>query len=121
MPGAGPRAGGGLRRRGANPCARPVPRGTAPEPTPGLLVDLKSATAEALDALPGVGPSLAAAIIAARPFADVEALDLVAGVGAVTMDRLRPLVTVGAFERPWTRYEMREGGDVREIEMREAQ
>ena len=107
---------------GEVPTPVPTPTPTpAPEPTPVLLVDLNSATAEELDALPGVGPSLAAAIIAARPFADVEALDLVAGVGGVTMDRLRPLVTVGAFERPWTRYEMREGGDVREIEMREAQ
>lgn len=61
-------------------------------------VDLNRADATALDSLPGIGPVLAARIIAWRdangPFPNVDVLGEVSGIGPALMDRLRPLVTV---------------------------
>jgi len=65
----------------------------------GLPVDVNLATAAELEALPGIGPGLAARIVADRaragPFGSVEALDRVRGIGPATVARLRDLVTVG--------------------------
>jgi competence protein ComEA len=61
-------------------------------------VDLNRATSVELETLPGVGPSTAAAIIEDRqrngPFATVDDVDRVAGIGPATLARLRELVTV---------------------------
>ena len=61
-------------------------------------VDLNAADATALDTLPGVGPVLAARIVAYReangPFRSVDQLDEVSGIGAKLMEQLRPLVHV---------------------------
>lgn len=71
--------------------------GEAP-PDAGGPVDLNTADESALDALPGVGPVTAAAIIAWRdtngPFTDVEQLGEVDGIGPARLARLRELVTV---------------------------
>jgi competence protein ComEA len=62
------------------------------------LVDLNRADAAALEALPGVGATLAGRIIDYRtthgPFQSVDQLDDVDGIGAETLAELRSLVTV---------------------------
>lgn len=72
--------------------------GAAPG-APGGKVDLNTATAEQLDALPGVGPATAAKIVADRtangPFRSVEDLLRVPGIGPKKLDSLKDLVTVG--------------------------
>lgn len=79
---------------------------TAPGPAPSASgasasagpVDLNAADATALDTLPGVGPVLAARIVAYResngPFRSVDQLDEVSGIGDKLMEQLRPLVRV---------------------------
>jgi competence protein ComEA len=66
--------------------------------SPGGLVSLNSATAEQLDALPGIGPSLAQQIIAYReaqgPFTSVDQLTDVPGIGPAKLEQLRPLVVL---------------------------
>ena len=62
----------------------------------GGLVLLNSATADELDTLPGIGPSLAQQIISYRetrgPFTSVEQLTDVPGIGPSKLEQLRPLV-----------------------------
>lgn len=57
-------------------------------------IDVNTATEAELMRLPKVGPVLAKAIVAARPFKSVDDLDRVTGVGKKTLDGLRPFVTV---------------------------
>lgn len=61
-------------------------------------VNVNAADAEALQSLNGVGPATAEAIIEEReangPFASVEELVRVDGIGETTMERLREAVTV---------------------------
>ncbi|MCU0269877.1 MAG: helix-hairpin-helix domain-containing protein [Acidimicrobiales bacterium] len=72
--------------------------GDAPPPGGAALVDLNTATAEELDRLPGVGPTTAAAIIDHRerngPFASVDQLADVKGIGEAKLEAVRDLVTV---------------------------
>ena len=89
------------------------PTGTASEPsTPATAsvteptqaerpstIDINSASADELTALPGIGEVLAARIVAYRtengPFVRGDQLMAVDGIGAVTYERLRPLIRVG--------------------------
>ncbi len=75
----------------------PRPSGTA-KPKAGGALDLNTATVEQLDALPGVGPVTAAAIVAWRQangkFTSVDQLADVDGIGPARLDKLRPLVRV---------------------------
>lgn len=61
-------------------------------------INLNSATAADLDTLPGVGPATAAAILTYRdqhgPFAAIDALADVPGIGPAKLEALRGLVTV---------------------------
>ena len=62
------------------------------------LVDVNSAPAGEIEALPGVGPVLAARILAAREqraFASPDELGRVPGVGPATIERLRAFVRCG--------------------------
>ncbi|MCY3787048.1 MAG: ComEA family DNA-binding protein [bacterium] len=77
-----PRAGDSAERAAADPA----------------LLDLNAATAAELEGLPGIGPVTAAAIVEHRerrgPFASVEALEDVTGIGPVKLSRIEDLVTV---------------------------
>jgi len=62
-------------------------------------IDINSADSAALETLPGIGESKAAAIIQYRtdhgPFKSVDELDNVSGIGPSTLASIRELVTVG--------------------------
>ena len=75
--------------------------------------DINSADQAALEALPGIGPSKAQAIITYRqehgPFASVDSLDAVPGIGPKSLANLRPLIHAGKSANtaaPSTREEM---------------
>lgn len=92
------------------PAARPVQPASAPVPSPPRAespsaltpapakVNINSATAAELEALPGIGPALAQRIVADRtsrgPFRSVNDLDRVRGIGPKIVESLRELVTV---------------------------
>ncbi|HEX7120528.1 MAG TPA: helix-hairpin-helix domain-containing protein [Longimicrobiales bacterium] len=61
-------------------------------------LDLNRATAAELEALPGIGPALAARIVAYRdsagPFTAVDSLTRVRGIGPALLERLRPRLRV---------------------------
>lgn len=60
----------------------------------GLPLDLNRARPEALELLPRIGPRRAEAIVAARPYARVEELTRIAGIGPVTLAGLEGRVRV---------------------------
>jgi competence protein ComEA len=68
------------------------------KPKAGQAVDLNTATVQELDALPGVGPVTAAAIVAWRQsngkFTSVDQLAEVEGIGPARLEKLRALVRV---------------------------
>ncbi|MFC9327795.1 helix-hairpin-helix domain-containing protein [Kitasatospora sp. NPDC057015] len=74
------------------------PAQSATGPGPRSPVNLNRATAEQLDALPGVGPTLAQRIIAYREahgtFRSLDQLRQVSGVGDRTYAELKPLLTL---------------------------
>ena len=83
-----------------------------PEPVDGsgappggrVCVDINEADAAALEALPGIGPVKAADIVDHRerlgPFAALDGLAAVTGIGPKTVDRLRPSAHAGAGCQP---------------------
>jgi competence protein ComEA len=87
------------RHRPTTTLATPrAPSQQGSSPTSGGLVDLNTATAAELDALPGVGPVTAKAIVDYRTskgkFSRTEDLLNVAGIGPAKLAALRDLVTV---------------------------
>lgn len=90
-------------RKGETPpaAAAPATGGTAAaggKAPPAGPVDLNTATAEQLDALPGIGPATSRAILAYRAshgrFRSVTELLEVPGIGPAKLEALRPLVRV---------------------------
>lgn len=84
---------------GTTPTSKsPTPGQGSAKPKAGAPVDLNTATAAELDALPGVGPVTAAAIVAWRQangkFTSVDQLADVEGIGPARLEKLRALVRV---------------------------
>jgi competence protein ComEA len=86
-----------LVRKAGPPAAGGVPGGVAPGSASGLI-NINSASATELESLSGIGEVLAATIIEYRdqngPFASVEDLMDVSGIGPATLDEIRDQVTV---------------------------
>lgn len=83
-------------QNGANPVLRSV-EGPA-ESQPAGLININTANEADLTTLPGIGPARALDIIAYReqhgPFQNIEDLQDVPGIGTVTFDRLKDLITI---------------------------
>lgn len=60
----------------------------------GETLDLNHSSSDELQRIPGIGPALAARIIAARPFSSVDDLRRVSGIGPSSLERFRPHLTV---------------------------
>ena len=65
-----------------------------PKLQPGHKININSATKEELDALPGIGPVKAQAIIEARPFKAIEDIKNVKGIKDVEFSKIQDLITV---------------------------
>lgn len=61
----------------------------------GEPLDVNRATPAELELLPRIGPAMAQRIVEARPFASVDDLTRVRGIGPRTLETLRPLVRAG--------------------------
>lgn len=76
----------------------PAPGSGAGQPKASEVVDLNTASVQQLDALPGVGPVTAAAIVAWRQsngkFTSVDQLADVEGIGPARLEKLRALIRV---------------------------
>ncbi len=77
----------------------PPPNGNSVPGTPTDKINLNTASAEELDKLPGIGPSIAKAIIDYRaqhgPFKTIEEVNDVKGIGDALFAKIKDLITVG--------------------------
>jgi competence protein ComEA len=82
------------------PLAVAMPAGPSDdgEGSSGTVIDVNTAGSRELEALPGIGPATASAIIDHRtthgPFGSVDQLVDVRGIGEAKLEQIRPLVTV---------------------------
>lgn len=67
---------------------------------PAGPVDLNTATTQELQSISGIGPVLAAKIIAGRPYKNVDDLLHVSGMGPKLLEKVRPNLVVKAQPKP---------------------
>jgi len=94
------------------PTARPTSAAASSAPEPAVavrsgdielgglsLLDINTASAQELEALPAIGPVTAQAIVDYRtangPFRSVEEITKVKGIGPATLEKIKLLITVG--------------------------
>jgi DNA uptake protein ComE-like DNA-binding protein len=79
-------------------------KGSRASVTPAGPIDLDTASEDAIETLPRVGPALARRIVANRdslgPFRSLDGLRRVKGIGPATIALLGPLVTFSRQTRP---------------------
>jgi len=72
----------------------------SPEPTLAFPININIATAEELEQLPGIGPTLAQNIVSYReihgPFERIEQIQNVPEIGPLTFEAIMPFITVAA-------------------------
>jgi competence protein ComEA len=70
--------------------------------TLGLALDLNTATAQDLEALPGIGPVMAQRLVQFRqahgPFKELKDLLAVSGIGEQKLTKIKPYLTVLSAE-----------------------
>ena len=74
----------------------PIETTSGDEAASAQPIDINTADTSLLESLPGIGPATAMSIVEDRtrhgPFANIEDLDRVVGIGPATLDRIRDLV-----------------------------
>lgn len=79
---------------GLNQCGKTKPAAT-PTQEATTIINVNIASVEELMTLPRINESLARRIVAGRPYAKVDDLEKVMGIGPKTLEAMRPRVTVG--------------------------
>ncbi len=76
-----------------------LPEGSSASGAATDKININTASAEELDKLPGIGPSIAKAVIDYRtqhgPFKTIEAINDVKGIGDALFAKIKDLITVG--------------------------
>jgi competence protein ComEA len=88
--------------KNVKPTARKAANGTKKGDALKEPIDINHATATELQRLPGVGPAMSSRILLVReqrPFRSVDELRRVPGIGAKTLEKLRPFVKVDEEDR----------------------
>jgi competence ComEA-like helix-hairpin-helix protein len=66
---------------------------------PPQRIDINNGTSEEIEKLPGIGPKLAANIIAGRPYRVIDDLDRVKGIGPKMLQKIRPYVFIAPMRQ----------------------
>ena len=71
-----------------------LPISIAAADLPTYRIDINNADSAEIEKLPGVGPVLAANIIAGRPYRMIDDLDRVKGIGPKLLQKVRPYIFI---------------------------
>jgi len=74
------------------PAGKPRPNAEHAAKPGGGLINVNTATAAELEALPGIGPVIARWIVDGRPYRSVDELDRVNGIGKKRLEVIRPFI-----------------------------